>query len=466
MTTHSSITRDRSLRTASGNVHIMPSSGDGPAAADRLALRRVETLHEALALRSDELETRVSSLEPRAGMLEELGRSLSERVTGLKESFTALLGRTDRAEVRLDDLTTHGDSLDARTVRIRQEMDELARRTAVSESRQQRTDGRLSRLERMSDAANLRARRMELRQDGADYRLDSLDNAVGALGRTSADHGTQIAGLGSRLGLAESAHKALREAHNRLSAQASRLDVRTTALSLRFRRTAAIAGGALLTVAIVAGAALWMSVRSGADVGASQGQASALPVPGSGDPVGRMAEPTALPADNRVTVATGVDVPPLANTVLARDLQSVSDRLSAVDSRLSSDVAGIKARLYAGDETATSPVDLAQVKSDTWLRAQPAGHYVVQLAGVYRRQDLSNLLGRLQKTLPQDRLSYFQTLHRGRDWFVVLFGSFQTFDQAMQALDALPESLRRTGPYIRTFGGVARSMDRADRVGT
>ena len=119
----------------------------------------------------------------------------------------------------------------------------------------------------------------------------------------------------------------------------------------------------------------------------------------------------------------------------------------------------IKERIYADDVPLPgTTIDLGSLHDASWLQAQNPGHYVVQLVNVYRKQDLADFVARHQKSLTMDQLSYFKTLHRGRDMYVLLYGNFPRFNQAMSEMEALPAAIQRNRPFLRSIKGVNDTM--------
>jgi len=145
--------------------------------------------------------------------------------------------------------------------------------------------------------------------------------------------------------------------------------------------------------------------------------------------------------------------------VLSKELQDLNSRLLTMSEQFQGDLRVINDRIYSGDESSQgTDVDMSSLNGTTWLKTQNPNHYVVQLVSVYRKQDLNHFLTRYQKYLPLDQLSNFQTVHRGRDMYVLLYGSYGKFSHAIEKLETLPAPLQQNRPYVRTMGGVQGSM--------
>lgn len=74
------------------------------------------------------------------------------------------------------------------------------------------------------------------------------------------------------------------------------------------------------------------------------------------------------------------------------------------------------------------------------------GHYVIQLIG-FRRQ--SSLEPFAQRFGIADRARYMRSTYRGKDWYVVLIGSYATQAEGLAAARQLPEKLQKLEPWVR-----------------
>ena len=82
-----------------------------------------------------------------------------------------------------------------------------------------------------------------------------------------------------------------------------------------------------------------------------------------------------------------------------------------------------------------------------WRDLRDAGGYSIQLIGASSREAIQSF-ARNHK-LDGER-AYVQAELDGRDWYVFLYGMYGGFSEATEALEALPESLRRYQPWIRS----------------
>jgi DamX protein len=103
-------------------------------------------------------------------------------------------------------------------------------------------------------------------------------------------------------------------------------------------------------------------------------------------------------------------------------------------------------------EAAAPPSSIAgKVHSTQWLRQQPAKNFTLQLFATANRAKRDEFIRQ------QDHVERFATFEMKRDgtlWYAVTYGSYATRAEATAAAAALPSSVGRVEPWIRTFGSV------------
>jgi len=119
-------------------------------------------------------------------------------------------------------------------------------------------------------------------------------------------------------------------------------------------------------------------------------------------------------------------------------------------------------KLAAADKTAVKPKTATQKAASTqpskklltgtaWLRAQNKSHYTIQL-------NASRSEASLQKYIKQYKLAgkatYVRTTLTGKNWFILLYGSYKDKQAANKAISQLPLSLRKVKPWSRRMGDI------------
>jgi len=122
-----------------------------------------------------------------------------------------------------------------------------------------------------------------------------------------------------------------------------------------------------------------------------------------------------------------------------------------------------KQPVQAKSETTSSTAEKAQPASARksaendhrqWLLQQPARNYTLQLMALSKRQAAQQLL-RKYSNLPQP-VKYIHLVSKGREKFVIVYGSYATTAEAAKAKKALPAALRNT--WLRRISGLQKQV--------
>lgn len=110
-------------------------------------------------------------------------------------------------------------------------------------------------------------------------------------------------------------------------------------------------------------------------------------------------------------------------------------------------------RIPLEQSTTTDPFD----KTQAWLERNP-NRYTLQLLGTHNQDTVQEFI-RDQGSL--DAFSYFQALHNGRDWYVVVYGEYRNRSEAIAAVESLPQELRTLNPWARSVRGIQQDIRKA-----
>jgi DamX protein len=91
-----------------------------------------------------------------------------------------------------------------------------------------------------------------------------------------------------------------------------------------------------------------------------------------------------------------------------------------------------------------------------WLRRQPSDHFTLQLLATSSREKRDQFVNRQAQP---ERFATFETRRNNAAWYAVTYGSFATRAEANAAAAALPSSVGRVEPWIRTFASVQATLD-------
>jgi len=97
-----------------------------------------------------------------------------------------------------------------------------------------------------------------------------------------------------------------------------------------------------------------------------------------------------------------------------------------------------------------------------WLAEAPGNHYSIQLFTA-RTSDADKVEAFLQDapvTLDFTKIYIYETVINGRLWYSVSFNDFATQDEAIDALEQLPSSLKASDPYLRRISALKKDSMR------
>ena len=89
--------------------------------------------------------------------------------------------------------------------------------------------------------------------------------------------------------------------------------------------------------------------------------------------------------------------------------------------------------------------------SQKWLAAQNPEHYTLQLMGSHSEKAVNQYM--LRHNL-KHKAVYLRTFHRGKYWYIVLYGDFPDREQAKAAITRLPVAMRASRPWARRIGDI------------
>jgi TPR repeat protein len=94
-------------------------------------------------------------------------------------------------------------------------------------------------------------------------------------------------------------------------------------------------------------------------------------------------------------------------------------------------------------------------KDATWIVAQNPQNYTLHLAASY---NLPSLISVAQAIPNQTDVAYYQVAVRGKNWFTLIYGSYENADLAKQALEKLPQDIKKWSPVVRQFSELQKTL--------
>jgi DamX protein len=96
-------------------------------------------------------------------------------------------------------------------------------------------------------------------------------------------------------------------------------------------------------------------------------------------------------------------------------------------------------------------------KTEWWLSQNP-NRYTLQLLGTHNKGTVQDFI-RDQGGV--DAFGYFKSKHNGKDWFVVVYGSYRNRSEAIAAAESLPKDIRDLNPWARSARGIQDDIKKA-----
>ncbi len=85
------------------------------------------------------------------------------------------------------------------------------------------------------------------------------------------------------------------------------------------------------------------------------------------------------------------------------------------------------------------------------MRQQRTEYFAVQLMAASTEASVQEYI---ERNHLQQRAAYVRTTHRGAPWYVVIYGSFARYREALAALHGLPPLLAEASPWLRRYGDI------------
>jgi len=92
-----------------------------------------------------------------------------------------------------------------------------------------------------------------------------------------------------------------------------------------------------------------------------------------------------------------------------------------------------------------------QINGKSWILQQAPASFTAQLIGSSRPDTLYSLA---KNAAVQDNAAIYHVLRKNKDWYVLIYGSYPDKETIRKAVDKLPATLRKGGPWVRTMDAV------------
>ncbi len=109
--------------------------------------------------------------------------------------------------------------------------------------------------------------------------------------------------------------------------------------------------------------------------------------------------------------------------------------------------ASIKPASYNAQPLVLTPED--------WVRLQPDRNYTLQVASSRNRASIEKWY---EQNHMEGQGGYYRNRRQGSDWYTLIYGSYTTASEARNAIETLPESLRKWKPWVRNMKDVQKVL--------
>jgi len=109
------------------------------------------------------------------------------------------------------------------------------------------------------------------------------------------------------------------------------------------------------------------------------------------------------------------------------------------------------------DSPVVAPLLNTEGHGINWARQQPQNHYTIQLAASIELRLIEAFKKHIQL---KTRYADTQSIHDGKKWHAVIYGSYPTVREAKQAISQFPDSWKTWQPWIKKFSSVKQLKDK------
>ncbi len=91
-----------------------------------------------------------------------------------------------------------------------------------------------------------------------------------------------------------------------------------------------------------------------------------------------------------------------------------------------------------------------------WLWSQDPSHYTLQLTAGTDKKAIQAFIKRHHL---RGKAAYFHRLRDGKDWYILVHGSYAGYSKAKQAINQLPSAVQKAKPWARSFSAIHAELN-------
>lgn len=112
--------------------------------------------------------------------------------------------------------------------------------------------------------------------------------------------------------------------------------------------------------------------------------------------------------------------------------------------------------------TETLPVEIQQRMNQEFssderqLMEVPGKYYTLQIMGSSSKTELMRVVSQNKLT---GKAAFYQTTRKGSDWYILIYGQYKRYHDALVALRNMPKPIRKYKPWINSFARVQKAIE-------
>lgn len=91
-----------------------------------------------------------------------------------------------------------------------------------------------------------------------------------------------------------------------------------------------------------------------------------------------------------------------------------------------------------------------------WLWSQDPSHYTLQLTAGTDKKAIQAFIERHKL---EDNAAFFHRLRDGKDWYILVHGTYPGYSKAKEAISLLPSAVQKAKPWARTFAAIHAELN-------
>jgi DamX protein len=161
-------------------------------------------------------------------------------------------------------------------------------------------------------------------------------------------------------------------------------------------------------------------------------------------------------------IPAGTSLPPISTSTSANTPSMLAPAVSTAPIRSEAPLADAApvSPVEATEKNETANLKVTQDpfdKTQWWLSQNPT-RYTLQLLGTHNQSTVKDFI-RDQGSVSS--FGYFKSKHNGKDWFVVVYGTYRSRSEAIAAAESLPKDIRDLNPWARSARGIQEDIQKA-----